>query len=123
MQPQQNFSGRGQGSADQTGAIVCPQCGSPMPREMRFCRSCGNRLGEGPAEYTETVRLPNANALAAGRATIPFVPGIGVPFMQPTASALPYLRRRRFRGLTWMWIALAIFFVSGGTLSTFVSRH
>lgn len=30
-----------------------------MPRQMRFCRSCGYRLGEGLAEYVETVRLPN----------------------------------------------------------------
>lgn len=30
-----------------------------MPRQMRFCRSCGFRLGEGLAEYVETVRLPN----------------------------------------------------------------
>jgi membrane-associated protease RseP (regulator of RpoE activity) len=122
MQPQQNFSGRGQGSADQAGAIVCAQCDSPMPREMRFCRSCGNRLGEGPAEYTETVRLPNAKATAAGRATIPFVPGIGVPLIQQPASALPYLRRWRFRGMTWVWIGMAIFFASGGALSTFIPR-
>jgi PDZ domain len=31
-----------------------------MPRELRFCRSCGCRLGEGVAEYTETVRFQNA---------------------------------------------------------------
>jgi hypothetical protein len=35
----------------------CPNCGAPMPREMRFCRSCGCRLGEGVEEYTETVRF------------------------------------------------------------------
>jgi membrane-associated protease RseP (regulator of RpoE activity) len=28
-----------------------------MPREMRFCRACGCRLGEGVEEYTETVRF------------------------------------------------------------------
>lgn len=31
-----------------------------MPGEMRFCRVCGFRLGEGLAEFVETVRLPNA---------------------------------------------------------------
>jgi hypothetical protein len=35
----------------------CPNCGAPMPRELRFCRSCGCRLGEGVEEYTETVRF------------------------------------------------------------------
>jgi predicted metalloprotease with PDZ domain len=33
-----------------------------MPSEMRFCRSCGFRLGEGVAEYTETVRFEKAPA-------------------------------------------------------------
>ena len=31
-----------------------------MPSEMRFCRACGCRLGEGVAEYTETVRFERA---------------------------------------------------------------
>lgn len=31
-----------------------------MPREMRFCRACGCRLGEGVEEYTETVRFERA---------------------------------------------------------------
>ena len=60
MQPQQTFSG-----PDQSGAVACAQCGAPMPKEMRFCRSCGNRLGEGPAEYTETVRFPNTTSGAS----------------------------------------------------------
>jgi len=38
----------------------CPNCGASMPREMRFCRSCGCRLGEGVEEYTETVRFESA---------------------------------------------------------------
>lgn len=43
------------------GAVtVCPNCRAEMPREMRFCRSCGFRLGEGLAEYTETVRFEKA---------------------------------------------------------------
>jgi hypothetical protein len=42
-----------------TAAVtVCPACRAQMPREMRFCRACGFRLGEGVAEFTETVRLP-----------------------------------------------------------------
>ena len=38
----------------------CPNCGALMPREMRFCRACGCRLGEGIEEYTETVRFERA---------------------------------------------------------------
>jgi hypothetical protein len=41
-----------------------------MPREMRFCRACGFRLGEGVAEFTETVRLhPKATGGAKAQAT------------------------------------------------------
>ncbi|HEY0005970.1 MAG TPA: hypothetical protein VGB17_14405, partial [Pyrinomonadaceae bacterium] len=36
---------------------ICPGCRAEMPREMRFCRLCGYRLGEGVAEYAETVRF------------------------------------------------------------------
>ena len=45
----------------ETNASVtnCGNCNAPMPRELRFCRNCGFRLGEGLAEYTETVRFQN----------------------------------------------------------------
>ena len=45
----------------------CPNCGALMPREMRFCRLCGGRLGEGVEEYTETVRLKNAPQTASAK--------------------------------------------------------
>ncbi|HVS82356.1 MAG TPA: PDZ domain-containing protein [Pyrinomonadaceae bacterium] len=114
MQPQQHFSG-----PDQNGAVVCAQCGAPMPKEMRFCRACGNRLGEGPAEYTETVRLPNAQTATGVSATTPFY---GAPMAQPDSSAVYYPRRRRMRGMTWLWVAIAIFFASGGGLSMLVKN-
>lgn len=110
MQPQQSFGG-----SDQSGAVVCAQCGAPMPQEMRFCRSCGNRLGEGPAEYTETVRLPNAQTGPGASATTPFY---AAPMAQRNTSAAYYPRKRRVRGMTWVWIAIAIFFASGGALSS-----
>jgi membrane-associated protease RseP (regulator of RpoE activity) len=115
MQPQQKLSGSGPGSGDQSGAIVCAQCGSPMPPEMRFCRACGNRLGEGPAEYTETVRLPNS----AGAA--PFYPSVNAPLAQQTGRDYPRRRRLGFSGMTWMWIVLGLFFASGGFMSAFVN--
>lgn len=120
MEPQPNFSGSG----DPSGAIVCTQCGAPMPKEMRFCRSCGNRLGEGPAEYTETVRLPHATATAgvnpqfAGQ----YAPGMTAPMTRQTGGGYPRRRRLGFSGMTWMWIVLGIFFASGGGLSMLVKN-
>src|SRR5438067_7919771 len=113
MQPQQNLSGS-TGATDQS-AIVCTQCGSPMPKEMRFCRSCGNRLGEGPAEYTETVRLSGSTTQQLGAGTTPFYP----TFNAPMTTANPCRRRRRlgFAGTTWLWIALVAFFGMGGLMS------
>lgn len=83
---------------------------------MRFCRSCGNRLGEGPAEYTETVRLPGQTAPNKGGQTTPFYP----TFNAPMTSVNPtYCRRRRlgFTGTAWLWIALVAFFGLGGVMS------
>jgi len=116
MQPQPNFSGSG----DQSGAIVCAQCGAPMPKEMRFCRSCGNRLGEGPAEYTETVRLPHATATANGQFTAQYAPGMTAPMTRQTGGGYPRRRRLGFTGMTWMWIVLGIFFAGGGLMYTFM---
>jgi membrane-associated protease RseP (regulator of RpoE activity) len=108
--------------ADQSGNIVCGQCGAPMPREMRFCRSCGNRLGEGPAEYTETVRFPNAPVATGARFTAPFTPGMNAPLAPQTGRGFPRRRRLGFTGMSWMWIVLAVFFASGGLLSMFKNR-
>jgi len=115
MQPQQNFDASGPG--DQ----VCAQCGSPMPKDMRFCRSCGNRLGEGPAEYTETVRLPGSTTEQRSAGTTPFYP----TFNAPMATVNPGRRRRRlgFAGTTWMWIALVAFFGMGGIMSLARKAH
>ena len=90
-----------------------------MPKEMRFCRSCGNRLGEGPAEYTETVRFPNATADANGRYTPPYAPPMNAPIAQQTVRGLRRRRRLGFSGMTWMWILLGLFFASGGFVSLF----
>jgi membrane-associated protease RseP (regulator of RpoE activity) len=117
MQPQQSFSGSGSGN--QSGSIACTQCGAPMPPEMRFCRSCGNRLGEGPAEYTETVRLPN-NAGAVG--TTPFYPSVNAPLAQQAGCGYPRKRRMGFSGMTWMWIILGLFFAFGGMMSALVKN-
>jgi len=121
MQPQQKFSGSGSGSADQSGAIVCGQCGAPMPPGTRFCRTCGNRLGEGPAEYTETVRLPNGTTTPNAQFNSQYAAGMGGPMARQNVSG--HLRRRLgFTGTTWIWIVLVAFFASGGLLSSLKFR-
>jgi len=112
MQPQPNFS---DSSGGESGSIVCAQCGAPMPRDMRFCRSCGNRLGEGPAEYTETVRLPHAQG--TGPQFSNFGPNYTAPIATQTGSGFPEKRRRRVSGMAWILIAIAFFFVFGGVMS------
>jgi PDZ domain len=111
MQPQENFNESGSNEQD---SLVCGQCGAPMPREMRFCRSCGNRLGEGPAEYTETVRFQGATAKGS-TATTPFYPSVNAPMIRRGFGS----RRKRwgFSGMTWMWIGLGLFFALGGGMS------
>jgi S1-C subfamily serine protease len=85
---------------------------------MRFCRSCGNRLGEGPAEYTETVRFPNGAAAPNAQFSSQYVPG--GPMARPAETGFTHRRRRLgFSGMTWMWIVLGLFFASGGFLSMF----
>jgi S1-C subfamily serine protease len=93
-----------------------------MPLGMRFCRSCGNRLGEGPAEYTETVRLSNAPSATGARFTAPFSPNMNAPLARQ-ASGKFQRRRLGLTGMTWMWIALGIFFAGGGVLSMFKSPN
>ena len=109
MQPQPNFS------ANSSGEQFCAQCGTPMPKEMRFCRSCGNRLGEGPAEYTETVRFPHATA-PAGVGTTPFYPSVNAPLIQQSDRA-GKRKRLGFTGMTWVWILLGLLFAVGGIMS------
>ena len=109
MQPQQNSS---------PGEQVCTQCGTPMPGGMRFCRTCGNRLGEGVAEYTETVRLPGVTAVASGGTTTPFYPSVNAPLIQKSGGQfMPRKRRAGWTGMTWLWIILIVFFVGGGIMS------
>ena len=86
-----------------------------MPKDMRFCRSCGHRLGEGPAEYTETVRLPHAQG--TGQQYSNFNPNFTAPIAKQTASGFPGTRKRRVSGMTWILIAIAFFFVFGGVMS------
>jgi hypothetical protein len=71
MQPEMPRAER----SDEAALNTCPSCRATMPREMRFCRLCGYRLGEGVAEYAETIRLnEQANPLHNAGARPPFAP-------------------------------------------------
>jgi membrane-associated protease RseP (regulator of RpoE activity) len=88
---------------------------------MRFCRSCGNRLGEGSAEYTETVRLPHARANANWQFNSQYAPGMAGSMTRQTGGGSPARKKRLgFSGMTWLWIILGIFFLGGGLMSAFV---
>lgn len=103
------------------GLIACGNCRTPMPQELRFCRNCGFRLGEGTAEYTETVRFPNSS-----------VSGFGMPpGEQPLArygmsSAVAadqsgkIKKRKRISGVTWMFIGLIVFFVLAAAFTALI---
>ncbi|HEX6189600.1 MAG TPA: PDZ domain-containing protein [Pyrinomonadaceae bacterium] len=112
MQPQNNLNNPSGGTGD-TGGIVCSECGAPMPQGMRFCRACGHRLGEGPAEYTETVRFPHAQA--TGPQGTPFGPNYAAPIAQQSGAR--YKKKRRISGMAWIVILIAMLFVLGGVLT------
>ena len=95
-----------------------------MPAGLRFCRNCGFRLGEGSAEYTETVRFQNAPPGT--------LPGNNAPNSGPYGFAggpLTYSprggigkRRGGMSGTTWMFIGLLVFFLLAGGFTAIVKR-
>lgn len=108
----------------EAGASNCGNCRSPMPAGLRFCRNCGFRLGEGSAEYTETVRfqnvppgtLPRNNASNSGPYGF-----AGGPLSGPQRGAIGK-RRRRISGTSWMFIGLLIFFMAAAGLTAIVKQ-
>jgi membrane-associated protease RseP (regulator of RpoE activity) len=92
---------------------ACPSCGAALVDGMRFCRMCGYRLGEGMAEYVETVRFDqmanmqgNQPLAQAGAQTTLISP---VAAVQPPALSSGGRRRRR-KAMKWMTM-LVLFFV------------
>lgn len=95
----------------------CQQCGAMMLREMRFCRCCGHRLGEGVAEYTETIRLapkitvPQKSAQeerkSTGRISSPAVPG-----SKDRAAGRGRRSSCSPRGMIWLGIVVLVMSVA-----------
>lgn len=102
---------------------TCGNCRSPMPKELRFCRSCGFRLGEGTAEYTETVRFQNAppGTLGGSNSAHSFPQGAGGPMVFPGEKFGK--RRRRMSGMTWMFLGLLIFFIAAAVFTAIKSPN
>ena len=108
----------------EAGVSTCGNCRSPMPAGLRFCRNCGFRLGEGSAEYTETVRfqnvppgtLPGNNAPNSGPYGF-----AGAPLSVPQRGGIGK-RRRRISGTSWMFIGLLIFFMAAAGLTAIVKQ-
>lgn len=103
---------------------TCGNCRTPMPAGLRFCRNCGFRLGEGTAEYTQTVRFQNAphGTLPGNNATNSGPYGFaGGPMSIPQRGGIGK-RRRRISGTSWMFIGLLIFFITSGVLTALVKQ-
>ncbi len=99
-----------------------------MPRDLRFCRNCGFRLGEGPAEYTETVRFENGRPVnladnSAASSQQPFATAYGIsggPMIPGTGSQMAK-RAKKMSGMTWMFIGLLIFFIVAAAFTAVVT--
>ena len=93
-----------------------------MPRELRFCRNCGYRLGEGVAEYTETVRFNNVAQGTTPAAASAAFNQYGAGPMAPYASGAMKKRKKRMSGMTWMFLGLLIFFVVAAGLTAVIRQ-
>jgi PDZ domain len=102
--------------AHPTETVTCPSCRAELVRGMRFCRLCGYRLGEGLAEYVETVRL---NSLPTMPPAAPAATRGPSAFGQASAHAPAYAgqfkaRRKRSRWLVWPLVGISLFAALGG---------
>ncbi|MCM3873340.1 MAG: PDZ domain-containing protein [Pyrinomonadaceae bacterium] len=106
---------------------ICSNCRTPMPQGLRFCRNCGFRLGEGPAEYTETRRFENGrpvNLADHGDASQqPFATAYGVTggAMSPATGHQMAKRAKKMSGMTWMFLGLLVFFIAAAAFTAIVT--
>ncbi len=84
--------------------ITCSNCHSTMPAELRFCRNCGFRLGEGSPGYAES--MGSSGELRPGSAR---------------ASGPVRSRRRKMSGMAWIFVGLLIFFVGAAAFTAVIS--
>lgn len=114
---------------ENVGTETCPGCGATLLAGLRFCRTCGYRLGEGVEEFIPTQRLDAA--AAPPRATDPFAARQtwGPPAPRPLGTAP--LRQagdapawglagacRQSRGGWMTWVVLLIVLLSASGIVT-----
>ncbi len=107
----------------EAAVTTCGNCRAPMPKELRFCRNCGFRLGEGSAEYTETVRFQDVpGTLTGNNSPNSFPHGAGGPIaFSPGGKSRK--RPRRMTGMTWMFLGLLIFFIVAAVFTAIKSPN
>ena len=146
MQTEVNTERQSARGADTQDVSTCPNCCALMPREMRFCRACGCRLGEGVEEYTETVRFQNVPPTSRSRRsqTASAAPSQTSPTglkdwgamarnvrEQARRSATVGLNqwrvgrtcRRVPRWMIWVFLPMIVFSIIRGPISNSISRH
>ena len=99
-----------------------------MPSGLRFCRNCGYRLGEGSAEYTETVRFQNGqratppgNVATAASAAYRTRYELGGGPVAVGPGGQIRRRRKKMSGMSWIFLALIIFFIGAGGFTALFS--
>ena len=82
---------------------ICSNCHSPMPSALRFCRNCGFRLGTSFGD--------SGQELSGGAYT--------------GSAPLAAKKRRRFSGMTWIFVGLIVFFVGAAAFTAIINpiRH
>src|ERR1051326_5369676 len=89
--------------SENSDTIICSNCHSPMPSALRFCRNCGFRLG---TSYGDSGQFGGAGQTGSA----------------PIAIAK---KRRRFSGMTWIFVGLIVFFVGAAAFTAVLNpmRH
>jgi membrane-associated protease RseP (regulator of RpoE activity) len=133
MRPQTQRAETFRGADSET--VTCPSCHAEMVHGMRFCRACGFRLGEGLAEYVETVRLDGMPPMSPPQ---PARTTFGAGFAPQTTNLAPSVtqnnlmsRRRRRRGARacggsgagWMtWVIIIMLIAGASGAARFIKR-
>ncbi|MGH9968999.1 MAG: PDZ domain-containing protein [Pyrinomonadaceae bacterium] len=117
-----------QSAAADPSVTTCSNCRSPMPSDLRFCRNCGFRLGEGPAEYTETVRFPNGGATmlagdgaASAQQAFTTTYDLSSGAIAGVSGRQMAKQRKRMSGMTWMFLGLLIFFIAAAAFTALIT--
>src|ERR1043166_3193365 len=86
----------------QASEITCSNCHSRMPSDLRFCRNCGFRLPQSMAGYGVGQHSPSGEL--------------------PIVTAVPASKKkRRMTGMSWIFVALLVFFVGAAAFTAIVA--